>query len=125
MKHTFIIHTFGAIIIMAICSCSSTQTITGGASPSSYVDLYTGSHNELNLIVASEPITYTIDISTTAGQSKLKGLSLQEAEGLVLREAVMSYRSAKIVDPQFTYLTKGRRVLRITVYGFPAKYKNQ
>ena len=56
---------------------------------------------------------------------KLKDISLQQAEALAIREAVMQNRCAKLVDPQFTNLMKGKHVLRITVYGFPAKYKNQ
>lgn len=109
-----------------LTACSSTQT-TGysGSNPSEIVDIYTGSRNQLDLVIASEPIEYTIDISTPEGKSKLNNLTLQQAEGLVIREAVMKNKCAKLVDPQFTNLMKGKHVLRVTVYGFPAKYKNQ
>ncbi len=38
--------------------------------------------------------------------------------------AVMMNRCAKLVNPQYTQLMKGKQVLRVTVYGFPAVYKN-
>lgn len=114
-----------SIIAAFLCSCGSPKYAGGGANPSEIVDIYTGSRNQLDLVVASEPITYTIDISTAEGRMKLKDISLQQAEALAIREAVMQNRCAKLVDPQFTNLMKGKHVLRITVYGFPAKYKNQ
>ena len=43
----------------------------------------------------------------------------------MLTEAVMKYKCATIVNPQFTNLAKGKKILRVTVYGFPAKFKNQ
>ena len=124
MKRHFLILTtlFAAFFI---CSCSTTRMGGSGAKPHEMVDIYTGSRNQLDLIIDSEPITYTIDISTSEGKTKLQNLSIREAEGLAIREAVMISRCSKLVDPQFTHLTKGKRVLRITVYGFPARYKNQ
>ena len=109
-----------------LITCGTTQT-TGysGSNPAEIIDIYTGSRTQLDLVIASEPIEYTIDISTPVGMSKLNKLTLQQAEGLVIREAVMKNKCAKLVDPQFTNLMKGKRVLRVTVYGFPAKYKNQ
>lgn len=108
-----------------VCSCSTTRMGGSGAKPHEMVDIYTGSRNQLDLIIATEPITYTIDVSTAEGKTKLQNLSIREAEGLAIREAVMLNRCAKLVDPQFTHFTKGKRVLRVTVYGFPAKYRNQ
>ncbi len=113
-----------AIAILTMTSCKTHMT-AGGTSAAEIIDSYTGSFNELDLQVASDPITYTIDISTTEGALKLHKQSLAAAKSLVLREAVMKYRCAKIVNPQYTQLMKGKRVLRVTVYGFPAVYKNQ
>ena len=56
---------------------------------------------------------------------KLNKLKLREAENLALTEAVMKYNCATLVNPQFTNLKRGKKILRITVYGFPAKFKNQ
>lgn len=116
---------FLLITSLAFVSCRTTRISGSGANPQEIVDLYTGSRNQVDLVIASEPITYTIDISTPEGRSKLYGLPLKEAEGLAIREAVMQNKCAKLVDPQFTNLMKGKHVLRITVYGFPAKYRNQ
>ena len=67
----------------------------------------------------------TIDISTELGAAKLKNLTVKQAEDLAKREAIMKYKCGTLVNPQYTYLKKGKRILRITVYGFPAMYKNQ
>ena len=111
-------------IAITLSSCRTSYT-SDGTSAAEIVDSYTGSVNDVNLIISEEPITYSIDISTDQGRAKLNKLSYDEARSLCLREAVMYARCAKLVNPQYTKLMKGKRVLRITVYGFPAKYKNQ
>ncbi len=113
-----------AIVTLTLTSCKTRMT-AGGTSAAEIIDSYTGSVNDVNLEIASDPITYTIDISTDEGRLKLSKLSLSEAKSLALREAVMMNRCAKIVNPQYTQLMKGKRVLRVTVYGFPAVYRNQ
>lgn len=113
-----------AIATLTMTSCKTRMT-AGGTSAAEIVDSYTGSVNDVNLEIATEPITYTIDISTDEGRTKLHKLSLRDAKSLALREAVMTNRCAKIVNPQYTQLMKGKQVLRITVYGFPAVYKNK
>ncbi|MBO4613036.1 MAG: hypothetical protein J5671_07715 [Bacteroidaceae bacterium] len=123
MKKTIQLIALAAIALVATSSCKTSLT-AGGTSAAEIIDSYTGSINDVNLEIASEPITYNIDISTTEGQLKLKNLSLTQAKSLALREAVMTNRCAKIVNPQYTHLMKGKQVLRITVYGFPAVYKN-
>lgn len=87
--------------------------------PSTYIN----SMNDYALDVEPQGITYTIDISTPEGAAKLNKLSLAEAENLALTEAVIKYNCAMIVNPQFTNLMNGKRVLRITVFGFPARYR--
>ena len=44
---------------------------------------------------------------------------------LVLRECIMKHKCSTIFNPQYTHLKKGKRILRITVFGFPAWYKNK
>lgn len=123
MKKSILLMALVAIATLAITSCKTSLT-AGGTSAAEIVDSYTGSVNDVNLEIASEPITYTIDISTDEGRLKLHKLSLPAAKSLALREAVMINRCAKIVNPQYTQLMKGKQVLRVTVYGFPAVYKN-
>ena len=113
-----------AILALSLTSCRTSYT-SDGTSAAEIVDSYTGSVNDVNLEIATEPITYSIDISTDEGRAKLYKLSYDEARSLCLREAVMYARCAKLVNPQYTKLMKGRRVLRVTVYGFPATYKNK
>ncbi len=81
--------------------------------------------NEYDLNISETPVEHMIDISTPSGKAKLNKLSLKQAQDLVLREAVMKSKCALIFNPQYTYVKKGKRILRIKVYGFPAVYKNQ
>jgi hypothetical protein len=75
--------------------------------------------------LASDPVLYTIDVTTPSGALKLKKLNLEQAKDLALTEALIQYQCAVLFNPQYTYLTKGNKVLRITVYGYPARYKNK
>ena len=110
---------------MLITACSTTRRGVNQRNASQTPYTRINSFNEYDLEVASEGITYTIDISTPEGRMKLNKLKLHEAENLALTEAVMKYNCATLVNPQYTNLMRGKKVLRITVYGFPAKYKNQ
>lgn len=120
-KHLFIV----GYIIMLFTACSATRSGVNQRNASQTPRTRINSFNEYDLEVASEGITYTIDISTPEGRMKLNKLKLRDAENLALTEAVMKYNCATLVNPQYTNLMRGKKVLRITVYGFPAKYKNQ
>lgn len=106
-------------------ACSTTRSGTNQLNASYTPHTRITSFNEYDLEVSSEGVTYTIDISTPEGRMKLNKLKLHEAENLALTEAVMKYNCATLVNPQYTNLMRGKKVLRITVFGFPAKYKNQ
>lgn len=81
------------------------------------------SYNELTMNVDPQPITYTIDVSTESGRAKLNKLSVDEACDLALIEAIMSYKCATIFNSQYTHLVNKGKVLRVTVYGYPIRYK--
>ncbi len=108
-------------IIFSSCSISKTRAHSNNVyqAPRTYIE----SINDYALDVDSEGVSYTIDISTPEGETKLKKISLAEAENLALTEAVIKYNCAMLVNPQFTNLMNGKRVLRITVFGFPARYR--
>lgn len=116
---------------MAACAAAMTltscRTMNGAYGENAQNDISTllSSTVEYDLDVSTEPITYSIDISTELGAAKLKNLTIKQAEDLAKREAIMKYKCGTLVNPQYTYLKKGNRILRITVYGFPAMYKNQ
>ena len=120
---------FIAIVgVLAVVSCGGVRDeVSGSTSNNSYIAPTTSvsSYNSYDLEVSEESVSYTIDISTPEGKTKLRNLSLREAEQLALTEAVVVNKCAMIINPQYTHLKKGDRVLRVTVYGFPAKYKNQ
>lgn len=83
------------------------------------------SYNELTMDLSPDAITYTIDISTPDGRIKLNKLTLKEAERLALTEALMANKCAALFNPQYTHLRQGKKILRVTVYGFPAYYKRK
>lgn len=123
MRIYTIIAVCSTICVLSFSACNIAKS--GAYSNNAYQTPKTKivSDNEYDLNVSPNSVTYTIDISTPEGKAKLNKLSLKEAENLVLTEAVIKHGCALLVNPQFTNLTRGKRVLRITVYGFPAKYK--
>lgn len=110
--------------IMTITSC---RPIAGSTArnASNTVRAKNISYNELTMDLAPDAITHTIDVSTPDGKAKLRKLSLRQAEELALTEALMNNNCAALFNPQFTHLKKGKKVLRVTVYGFPARYKHK
>lgn len=112
-----------AVISMTVSSCSFLRSGGDGITDTE-IATYTESINRYDLDVDTEGITYTIDISTQEGQLKLNGLSLEQAKKLALEEAAIKNNCARIISPKFSHLKKGKHILRVTVFGFPARYKN-
>ena len=112
---------------MALCSTilfSSCKTVRAKATnASTTVNPVIESYNKLTMDLDPTGITYTIDISTEEGRAKLKNINVSEARRLALVEALMKYNCATLFNPQYTELRKGKKILRVTVYGFPARYK--
>ena len=125
MRTKFITFAILAIACLTVMSCSTMRTGSRNRNASNTVKAKIESYNELTMDLAPNAITYTIDISTTDGKVKLNKLSLRQAEDLALIEAIMKYKCAALFNPQFTHLKKGKKILRITVYGFPAYYKQK
>lgn len=112
-----------AVTSVLVCSCSSFRS-GGDGITNTEIATYTESINRFDLDVDPQGITYTIDISTHEGQIKLKDLSLDQAKKLALEEAAIKNNCARIISPKFSHLKKGKQILRVTVFGFPARYKN-
>lgn len=121
MKYTSLIAL--ATTVLLVCSCSSLRSGGAGITDTEVVT-YTESINRYDLDVDPQGITYTIDISTMEGKLKLNGLSLEQAKQLALEEAAIKNNCARIISPKFSHLKKGKQILRVTVFGFPARYKN-
>lgn len=122
MKHLFYI---ALIALFILTSCSTYKS--GGDGYGTGQNIYTknNSDNEFDLVASNELVSYTIDISTTDGRLKLNKLSKKEARKLVLVEAVMHYKCATLLNPQYKETMKGKRVLSVTVQGTPARYRNK
>ena len=113
-----------AVILLGVLSACSPKMSTRKLNAYTTVSNYNVSYNELTMDLDKHPITYTIDISTESGRMKLRNLSLHEACDLALVEAIMANKCATIFQPQYTHLVQRGKVLRITVYGYPARYKH-
>lgn len=112
------------VITSAIVSSCSLLRSGGDGITGTEISTYTESINRYDLDVDPQGITYTIDISTQEGKIKLNGLSLSQAQQLALEEAAIKNNCARIISPKFSHLKKGKQILRVTVFGFPARYKN-
>lgn len=114
----------GTICLMVLSSCTpkiSTRKLNAYTTVKPNIESY----NKLTMDIDEEPITYVIDISNEAGKMKLKNLSVDEACDLALIEAIMANKCATIFNPQYTHLVHKGKVLRVTLYGYPARYKKQ
>lgn len=113
-----------AIALSFLAASCSTFMSGGNGITDTEITTITHSVNEYDLDVDPQGITYTIDISTPEGRLKLNKISLEQAKELALQEAVIKNNCARLISPKFSHLKKGKQILRITVFGFPARYKN-
>ncbi len=118
-----VIYAYIFLQILALSSCSTPRTTSLEQNGSTTVAPEIISYNELTMDLEPTGVTYTIDISTREGALKLRNITLQEAQKLALTECLMKYNCATLFNPQFTHLKDGKKILRVTVYGFPARYK--
>ena len=123
MKKLLSISVISLASLFSLLSCSTAKTGSHSRNAYHIPVTHVQSENDYALDVAPDGVSYTIDISTPEGAAKLNKISLAEAEELALTEAVMKYNCAMLVNPQFTNLMNGKKVLRITVFGFPARYR--
>lgn len=123
MRNLLSIFSFCVAIALPLISCSTAKTGSHSRNAYHIPVTHVQSENDYALDVAADGVSYTIDISTPEGAAKLNRISLAEAENLALTEAVIKYNCAMLVNPQFTNLMNGKKVLRITVFGFPARYR--
>ena len=111
------------VVAFILISCGSLRTTSKDENSHVTVAPEIVSYNELTMDLEPEGVTYTIDISTPEGRLKLHKTSLEEAQRLALVECLMKYNCATLFNPQYTHLKKGKELLRVTVFGFPARYK--
>lgn len=123
MKKGILICTAAVSALLALTSCNVTRTGSREENSHATVAPEIVSYNELTMDLDPEGVTYTIDISTPEGKLKLSKITLEEAQQLALVECLMKYNCATLFNPQFTHLKKGKDILRVTVFGFPARYK--
>ena len=121
-----------AVTALALTSCHKgvDKVFTGGLGSAINANGYQlpetsiESINTADLEISQKYVTYTIDISTPEGQTKLNGLNEKEAAQLALTEASMVHQCSMLINPKFTFKKAGKSILRVTVFGQPAYYKN-
>lgn len=116
---------FAAISTIVLTSCGSTRAGSGGYGTGMGVHLQDHSYINYDVVPVGDIIVYTIDISTPEGKQKLQGLTVDEAKQLAETEARRKYNCDLIINPNFDFLKKGKRVLRITIDGRPGNYKSR
>lgn len=127
MKKTTTLSLIAAVIFCVLATACSTASYSSSTTRNSshYARTTAVSYNEYTMDLDEYPVEYTIDISTIEGKTKLANLTLEDAENLALVEAIMQARCATLFQPQYTHLMKDGHVLRVTVYGIPARYKRK
>ena len=120
-----IFHMMAAGMLIALAACSRASGGADSVNAWNAPTTINTSINEYDLIADENRVGYTIDNSTPEGKTKLKGISLQQAQELALVEATVKYNCDMLLNPQYTHLKKGKKILRVTVSGRPARYKNQ
>lgn len=121
------------LVAASICvvSCGSSTYIPPQHHSNNYVDnaatdveLRNTSFNQFELTLLGNPIEYEINIASVEGANLLKGLTLQQAKQKAIWNACSKYNCAVIFRPDFDCLTQDGRVLRVTMRGTPANFKN-
>ena len=115
MKKT-LLFACAAALAVSLSSCRSSGNVSGNNAISIGTSVI--GENHYKIIVGEERIApYTIN-----NRKQLKRLSLQEAKDKVLQEAVIARNCATIVEPNYSYDMKGKKIVRITVVGYPGYY---
>lgn len=126
---------FSLFLLVIACfssaSCGSSTYIPGRHhstihvdDPSTNVDLKNTSYNQFELKLLDR-VKYEITIASDEGAQLLEGLTLKEAKQKTLFLACDKYNCDVIFEPQIDCLMQDGRVLRVTLRGRAANYKNQ
>ena len=116
----------GSIVLggFLLASCGTTTKTTNRINDDNMLKIgkAASASNQYKIIVGKDRIKpYTIG-NEKNDRKRLKGLSLQEAKEKVLQEAVIANNCAIIAEPNYMYDMKGKKVIRITVVGYPGYY---
>lgn len=134
MKNLLTLLLLSISIIISFTSCSTPMPaqspqrhITSGSDyTGSSVEVQNRSINEMSLdLIGDNSITFRIDIAAEDGAKLLKGLTLNEAKDQAAWMACEKYNCDVIFNLKYNYLVQDGRVLRITLRGRPANFKNQ
>lgn len=107
---------FSLLLVVILTSCHSSGTMS--SENALKINKAAAAVNNYKIIVSEERIApYSI-----IDRKRLKGLTLEEAKDKVLQEAVIARGCAMIVEPNYSYDMKGKKVTRITVVGYPGYY---
>lgn len=121
-------------IAISFASCSTPmpaqspqhRVIEGSDYTGSSVEVQNRSINNMDLnLIGDNPINFRIDIATEDGAKLLKGLTLNEAKDQAAWKACEKYNCDIIFNLKYNYLVQDGRVLRISLRGRPANFKNQ
>lgn len=109
---------FAAVIVLTSCgSKRSLNTNRNYDDNALKVQKVAVSQNAYKITPGSERIR-----PISLNRKQLKGLTLEQAKEKVLAKAVLENQCAMIVEPNFFFDLKGKKVVNITVVGYPGYY---
>jgi len=80
----------------------------------------------LTMDISDKYITYDIDVLSPEGKILLSNATEDSAKDLVLNRAIIANKCDAIFQPRISFVRGNKKeILRVTVYGRPAKYKKQ
>lgn len=124
MKKTFLYLVVLTIASMLLASCGVVRGVGEGIGVNKRPLDQITSDTEVGLVLSDQTIEYTIDISTNDGRLILNKMSEKEAKEYVTTAALIKYNCDVIFRPKYNILKKGKQIIRITMGGRPANYKN-
>lgn len=130
MKPTFkkrLCYLLGSVICMAVTGCVAASRATAGGEEMMVNVKSNLQHIDwMAMDINDDYITYDLDILSPEGKILLNNTTEETAKNLALSSAIVANQCDAIFQPRITVVkgTKGE-ILRVTVYGRPAKYKTR
>lgn len=118
---------FAGITLSMLTACASApKTVVDGNEMGVNVKSNFQHIDWMTMDISDDFITYDIDILSPEGKLMLQDISEEGAKSLALSQAIKANKCDAIFQPRITTVRGNKNeILRVTVYGRPAKYKKR
>lgn len=114
-----------ACVVIAGCT-SAPRALVGGNEMGVNVQSNLQHIDWMTMDISDDYITYDIDVLSNEGKIILQNASEESAKNIALSRAIAANRCDAIFQPRITTVRGDKNeILRVTVYGRPAKYRKQ